>query len=204
MIQNSTTDTNEPRQPITINNGIDVFSGMLISPIRTLNMLSTQPSIELSSLIGPIFIVALAGLAEGTMSANFSSSALIIGLSLFGSVIERMCFWFVLILFLILLAAFLKQQISLRSCYLVTGWSFAPLIFEGITTCFSNATEFGGILSWCLSIWFLLLQLFAFDSVLRLGRLKTLGVVLILPPCLFFAYFISMLFAGVMISDGFF
>ncbi len=200
MIENSA-DTNEQRQPIVLNSGIDVFYGMLMSPIRTFNVLSTEYPTRLSSLVVPILIVTLSALADANPSSITVPN---IGFNMFGSLVGKMFFWFVLGLFLRLLAAFLKQPTSICSCYLVTGWAFVPLVFKAITTCFSNATEFGDVLSWCLSIWFLLLQLFAFDSVLKLGRFKTLGIILILPPCLFFAYFICMIFAGVMLSEGFF
>jgi hypothetical protein len=204
MIENST-DTSDQKESIALKSDIDIFYGMLMSPIETFKVLSHQYSAQLPSLVGPALIVTLAALADAATSFNSSSGAVsAMALSLFGSFIGKMFFWFVLVFFLRLLAAFLKEQTSIRICCLVTGWAFVPIIFKSITTCFSNATELGDILSWCLSIWFLLLQLFAFDSVLKLGRFKTLGVILILPPCLFFAYFICMIFAGVMLSDGFF
>ncbi len=204
MSENST-ETSALNQPIPIDNIIDVFYGILISPIKTFDALISTHSAGISSLLGPVMIVFLAALAESTTGINSSTIiASAIALNIFCSVIGKLFFWSVLIFFLFLLAAFLKQQASLRSHYLVTGWAFVPLVFKGVATCLSNATELGDTLSWCLSIWFLLLQLFAFDSVLKLGRFKTLGIILILPPCLFFAYFFSMLFAGLMISDAFF
>ena len=206
MIENSTYP-DQTKQPLHLSPVIDIFSGMLTSPIRILNVLS-KPNLYTPGLIpilGAVLLVAISALAEsttGNYSASINSTATTF--HMLGSFIGMMFFWSVLAVFLRLLAALFKEQTSISSCFVVTGWAFVPLVFRAVATCFSHATVFGDIITWCISIWFLLLQLFAFDSVLQLGRFKTLGIILILPPCLFFAYFISMIFAGAIISDGLF
>ena len=185
--------------------GIDIFYGMLTSPIQTFNMLSSPIPASLSSLLNAVLIVVVAALAESSATSHFSAlTSSGIALNIIGSFLGKIFFWSALAIFLRLLAALFRQPTSVSTCYTVTGWAFLPLIFRAIASCFSNATAYGDIITLILSIWFLLLQLFAFDSVLKLGRFKTLGIILILPPCLFLAYFLSMLFAGAVISHGLF
>jgi len=200
-----TPDTMPEPRGTAANAWIDIFYGMLISPIQTLNVLS-NPALYppgLSAVLGSILIVVLCALANSA-TAGDCASINDLALNMIGSCLATLFFWLTLALFLRLLAAVMKIETSIRCCFIVTGWSFLPLVFKAMAACFSNATVFGGLLSLSLSLWFLFLELFAFDCVLKLGRFKTLGVILVLPPCLFFAYFISMIFVGVIMTDGFF
>ena len=204
MTENSLGFIEAEEQRLVLNKPVDIFYSMLLRPIQTLDIQSNISSTEKLSLVSPILIIIFTALSDISMS-NYSSSVTgtDIAMTVFASLFGKFFFWNVLSLFLYLLAALLKRPANLRACYAVTGWSFVPLLFKAVATCFSNATIFGDLLSCSLSIWFLVLELFAFDSVLRLGRIKTLGLVLILPPCLFFAYFISMIFAATLISNSF-
>jgi len=194
----------EHKQPI-LQTGLDIFHGVIISPVKAFGMLSRSYPSAPATLLSAVLVVSVSSLTDINVGNESSSiSTFGIALSILGSFIGKIIFWSVLATFLRLLAALLKQETSIGSCFVVSGWAFTPLIFRAVANCFSNAIVFGDILSCCFAAWFLLLQLFAFDSILKLGRFKTLGVVLIVPPCLFFAYFIAMIFAGAMISDGLF
>lgn len=197
---NLTTSTKD--EEFEPNSWINIFRGMLIVPIKTLTALSTSEiSDKTSVLLGGALIVVLSALSMAAPDA-YSSSINGILLKLLGSIFSNLFFWTILAIYCRALAALLRVDTSIRYCFVVTGWAFAPLIFKSVAGCFSNATVFGDIISGCLSCWFLVLELFAFDAVLKLGRFKTLGILLILPPCLFVTYFISMMFAGIMLSNG--
>ncbi len=184
---------------------IDIFLGMLISPIRTLKTIG-NPEIYtpgMSAIFGSAGMVTLCGMAR-TPGDAYCSSLNEAWLSLIASVLVNVFFWLVIACFVRQIAALMKIPTSIRICLVVTGWAFFPLIFKAVATCFSHATLFGNLLSWCTSAWFLVLELFAFDSILKLGRFKTLGIVLIVPPFLYLTYFLSMVFAGLLITDGLF
>ena len=194
-----------PQSDLGVIAWIDIFHGMLISPIRTLNVLNSPNTYMpgFSALLGSGLMVILCALAKGFVGAYDSSPAQV-AWNVSGSFLASIIFWLALALFVRLIAAFMRIETSTRCCFIATGWAFVPLIFKSIAACFTNATIFGDVLSGCLSLWFLVLQLFAFDSLLKLGRFKTLGIILILPPLLYFTYFISMIFVGALLCDGLF
>ncbi len=184
---------------------IDIFYSMLLSPIRTLNVLS-NPGLYtpgFSALLGAVLIVVLCALAKGSVGA-YSSTVSELSYNIIGASTVTVLFWITLAVFLRLIAALMRVETSIRVCFLVTGWAFIPLVFKAVAGCFANATIFGDIFSSFLSAWFLLLELFAFDCVLKFGRFKTLGVVLIVPPLLYFTYFLFMIFVGVLLCDNLF
>lgn len=184
---------------------LDIFYGILISPMETLKVIG-DPSLyppQLSALLGSLLIVVIAVGAESAVGAN-SSSIGALAISTFVFILTGLFLWLILAIFLRMLAALMAKEVSLRSCFIVTGWAYLPLLFKAPAACFSNVTIFGDIFSLIFSFWFLLLELFAFDTVLRLGRFKTLAFVLFLPACLFFTYLLSGALASLFVLDCFF
>jgi hypothetical protein len=184
---------------------LDIFYGMLVSPIKTFAIISDPGlySPQLAALLGSMLTVIISALADNCVAINSSSPDGLI-LDAISFTLADLFFWLILAIFARLLAAVIKVTVSMRTCLIVTGWAFVPLVFKAPAACFSNVTILGDILSLIVSIWFLVLVLFAFDSLLKLGRLKTLAFILFLPPCLFFSYFVAMIFANKFIFDGFF
>jgi len=184
---------------------LDIFFGILVNPIKTFAVISNPDlySPQLTALLSSMLVVIIAALADSCIAINSFVSAELI-LDVVSSLFSNLFFWLVLTIFARLLAAAMKVRISTRSCLIVSGWAFVPLMFKAPAACFSNVTILGDCLSLIISFWFLALVLFAFDSLLKLGKLKTLAFMLFLPPCLFFSYFIAMIFANKFIFDGFF
>jgi hypothetical protein len=180
---------------------LDIFYHILVSPVKTFAIINSSRlySSDFSAIIGAMLAVVVAALADSGIT-SLSVDGLFLSFS--GSVISDLFFWLTLAMFLRLLAAVMKINAPLRSCLRVTGWSFVPLVLKAPAACFSNVTILGDVLSLIISVWFLVLVLVAFDSLLKLGRLKTLVFILFLPPCLFFSYFVSMIFANKFIFDG--
>ncbi len=181
---------------------LDIFYGMLISPIATLRIIGNPSAYmpHLAALLGTALIVIIAVGAESAVGAD-SLSIGALGLAAIGSIFSGLFFWLILTTFVRLLAALMGKEVSIRSCFIVTGWAFLPLLFKAPAACFSNVTIFGDVLSLIISGWFLILELFAFDSVLGLGRFKTLAFVLFLPVGLFFTYLLSVVFASIFVLD---
>jgi hypothetical protein len=186
-------------------NWLDVFFGILVNPIKTFNFVSSPElySTSLSALPGSMLAVITAAIADSCISLSSSAAEELISDFLL-SVLVDLFAWFVLATFARLLAAVSNIKSSMRSCLIVTGWSFVPLIFKAPAACLSNVSIFGDVLSVVVSLWFIVLVLLSFDSLLKFGKLKTLAFVVVLPPCLFFSYVISIILANKFIIDGFF
>ena len=184
---------------------LDIFFGLLVSPIKTFKIIS-NPDLylpQLSALLSSMLVVLIAGLADGCPTiSSFGLDKLIP--DVIASILSDLFFWLALAVLARILAAAMRVNISMRSCLIVTGWAFVPLVLKAPATCFSTVTILGDIFSLVVSLWFLVLVLFAFDSLLKLGKLKTLAFVLFLPPCLFFSYLVAIAFANKFIFDGFF
>ena len=184
IISNNFADTVLTQGPAS---WLDICFGILVSPLKTLGVIS-NPELyapRLSALIGSMLAVIITALSNSCVGMHSLGSSELAGNTI-ASILANLFFWLVLAIFLRLLAALINVQASIRSCLIVTGWAFLPLIFKASAACFSNVTPAGDLLSLGISIWFLILLVFAFDSLLKLGRLKTFAFMLFLPPCLFF------------------
>jgi len=184
---------------------LDIFFGIFVNPIRTFNFISDPEiySASLNALLGSMLAVLTAAVADSCVNLASSAADELISDFLL-SVLVDLFAWFVIATFARLLAAVSNKNTSARSCLIVTGWSFIPLILKAPAACLSNVSIFGDFISVAISLWFIVLMLFSFDSLLKFGKLKTLAFVLVLPPCLFFSYVISIIFANKFIIDGFF
>lgn len=210
-----------PAEPISVTNEelkhkdtpitwLDNFLGMLFQPVETLNIMSNPGLLPPNSaeLLGSMLIVIICALTNScvynsallwALRVNTRMSLLLWLANAMFSIMMILFFWLALAVFIRLSAALIKSKVSLRACFLVTGWAFTPLIFKAPAACFSNVTELGEILSIVISVWFFVLVLFAFDSLLKFGRLKALAFMLLLPPCLFLCYCVCLIFASTFI-----
>jgi hypothetical protein len=167
----------------------NIFYGMLIAPATTLNVLA-NPGLygaDARGVLGAFVTIFLAGLVE-----SFAQSALnqeqSTGLFVFTSLIGDLFNWLTLAFLLYVLARGLKIETKFRSTLIVTGWASVPLIFQAPIVCYALAAKASAEFFLALPmIWYFALELFAYDSILKLGKIKTLGIVILLPPILFLA-----------------
>src|SRR5262249_22739759 len=96
--------------------------------------------------------------------------------------------WLTLAVLLYVLARCLKIETKFRSTLIVTGWASIPLIFQAPIVCYALAAKASAEFLLALPmIWYFALELFAYYSILKLCQMKTLGIVILLPPILFVA-----------------
>lgn len=185
-------------------NWLELFYGILTSPRATLAQLSNRDLSPpgLAALFGAMLVVILSSLA---CSSNAIDSVSLTGVTgdIVALILGNLFCWAMLAIFVRLLATTKKIPLSLRTGFLVTGWAFVPLTLKAPIACINNVLPLTGAFSLLVSIWFLILELLAFNCLLALGKFKTLVFILFLPPCLFFSYLISMLFANKIIFDAF-
>ncbi|PWT94511.1 MAG: hypothetical protein C5B53_12960 [Candidatus Melainabacteria bacterium] len=167
----------------------NIFYGMLIAPATTLNVLANPRlyGADARGVLGALATIFLSGLIESfahSVLDQEQSTGLFVITSLFGDLFN----WLTLAVLLYVLARCLKIETKFRSALIVTGWASVPLVFQAPIVCFAMAAKSSAEFFLALPmIWYFALELFAYDSILKLGKIKTLGIVILLPPILFIA-----------------
>jgi hypothetical protein len=177
----------ESRPPVVM--WADIFFALLSEPEKTLAVLADSSfyAPDRSALFGTGLLVALASMISYLADAALEGTPPTL-FELVGGLCGSFIFWFFLALFLKLLAVWVRHDSSLKTCAIVTGWAFLPLIFKAPFMCFTIALPFLGLLMVIPSYWFLILEMYAFDSVLKLGRLRMFVLAIAIPPLVVLTY----------------
>jgi len=176
-----------PPQPVFM--WADIFFALLSEPEKTFAVLAQSPDYEPdgSALFGAALLVALANMISIIADAALDGAPPTV-FALISGLCAAFIFWFVLALLLKFLCAWERGNTSFKTCAVVTGWAFLPLIFKAPFMCMSASMSFLGFLAIIPAYWFVLLQLRAYDSVLKLGKLRMLALAFVLPPLVVIAY----------------
>jgi hypothetical protein len=174
----------------------NIFYGLIIAPVTTLNVLANPRiyRVDRQGVMGVLALVVLCGLIESFAQAALDRQQPLANCVLAAFANDCLT-WLILSAILLAWAALLKTETSFRTALIVTGWAYVPLIFKAPIVCFGlAATGFAQILLVLPVLWFFILELIAFDAVLKLGKVKTFGIVILLPPmliiaCLFWCLF---------------
>jgi hypothetical protein len=166
---------------------LDIAYGVLFVPGKTLEILS-NPSIYKTGK--PAFFRALFAFFLSGLTANAAKSMLMPDIrSLPDFVIFNTAMglitWFALAIFLQFVARLLNRTVNNLTALIVTGWAFLPLIFIAPIGCLVLANIVFRLFLLVPCLWVSYLQILAFDSVLKLGKAKTLSLFVVVPPVIF-------------------
>lgn len=173
----------------------NIFYGILIAPATTLDVLANPLRYRADSkgVLGAISAVFLCALLEGFAQSCFDTQPLALSVSI--TFVSDLVTWIMLAVFLAVWARCLKRETKFSSALVVTGWAFVPLIFKAPLACYVLASKSTMVFLLVLPvIWFFILELIAYDSILKMGKARTLGIVVLLPPILFFACLFWLIF----------
>jgi hypothetical protein len=180
----------------------NIFYGLLIAPATTLKVLANPHMYKADAyaVVGSLTTFCLCAAIESFAQAALEKEnplVLAVGLSFAGDVIT----WLMLAIFLAVWARCLKCKTNFWSALVVTGWAFEPVIFKAPIVCYHAACHGCGMLLALPAIWFLILELLAFDAVLQLGKARMLAIILVAPPLMIIALvFWYMLWATVQVG----
>jgi hypothetical protein len=167
----------------------DIFFAMLSEPEKTLAILAQSSLYEPdpSALFGSGLLVALASMIGNLADAGLEGAPPTL-LELIGGLCATFFFWFCLALLLKFLSIWFRHNATFKTCAVVTGWAFLPLIFKAPFMCISLSEPFLGFLMVIPTYWFLILEMYAFDSVLKLGKVRMIVLAIAIPPLVVFTY----------------
>ncbi len=175
----------------------DIFYAILSEPQKSLLMLadSSQYEPDKSAIFAAGLMVVLAS-TIGNLASKALEGATPALSEIVGSAFLSIVFWYALALLLKFFSSWRSNRISLGNCLIVTGWAFLPLIFKAPIMCFSLAAPLCNIFMIALDFWFCFLEIEAFDAVLKLGKLKMITLLVVLPPLFLCTYLFWVIVTG--------
>jgi hypothetical protein len=179
-----------PEVELPIDSWADIFFCVLFAPMKCFEALGDP-------LVYPVEKNALLGVTAAVWVAitfdAFAKSILageIDHFSVLGSTISGFMLWFTLAGFLRFLSGWTKGNVPYKTCLITTGWAFIPLILKAPFVCLTLWTPLFGILLVSVTLWFFFLQVIAFDSVLKLGRMRTVTLMVAVPALFAVVYIV--------------
>jgi hypothetical protein len=179
------------------------FLNVLTAPGATFREISesSRVNIDRSWVLSSLLVVFLASLiaaeahyiAHGE-SPHFASVAL--------AVIANLTLWYSIAWLISYLSSWRSAPVELKRALVLSGWGFLPLIFTGPCALFSKASGGWDFLLGIVSLWFVYLQVAVFNALLKLGRAKTISLLIILPPFFFLVYIFWMLFGSALVLSS--
>jgi hypothetical protein len=167
----------------------DIFFAILSEPRKTLAILADARAYvaDKSAIFGAGLLVVLAnmiaGIADGAMANNVPTL-----MELFGAAISSIMLWLFLAFLLHVVSRWTSETTGKRNCLVTIGWAFLPLIFKAPALCFALPWLHSGWILALPNFWCFVLQMQAFDVILKLGKFKLITLMFLLPPLLIFAY----------------
>jgi hypothetical protein len=177
----------------------NIFYGMIVHPVTTLKVL-VNPDIyksNVAAFAGVLALVLITSVIESFAQAVLNHQgavAMLVTMSLIG---DLLC-WLVFSVFLAILLYFVRREIKVGRAFIACGWAFVPLIFKApIAACAVGSNLACSLLGAISTFWFILLQLFAYDALLKSGRWKTIALTMLAAPVFFAAWMCWFLFGFV-------
>jgi len=170
-----------PEVELPIESWADIFFCVLIAPMKCFEALGDP-------LVYPVEKNALLGVCAAVWISitfdAFAKSILAGGIdhfSVIGSTFSSLMLWFTLAAFLRFLSGWTKRSVPYKTCLATTGWAFIPLILKAPFVVLTLWSPLFGILLLSVTLWFFFLEVIAFDSVLKLGRMRTVTLMVAVP-----------------------
>lgn len=169
---------------------LDIAYGILFAPGKTLEILGnasvykTGNRAVAKAFLAFLLSTVVANFATAVPEPNRQSLAAFFIISTLMSLFT----WLSLAVFLQVLCSLFNRPINKLSTLIVTGWAFLPLVFTAPISCFVLASDCFRTFSIIPLAWFIYLQVLAFKSLLKLGKVTTLFLLIVVPPIVFFAF----------------
>lgn len=163
-------------------NWIDLFTGVLIAPVRTFDYLAELNANSLTGLGAATIAVIVPFALEGlrlTPANNLAMAWLQVPLS----ICLGLFLWLVGASFYALLAAiFGSSKAGCRSAFVLTAWAFAPWIFMGPLTCYKQLLGPAfPLVAFIPLAWAFALQILAVKRSFQLSSAHTVALFFVIP-----------------------
>jgi hypothetical protein len=168
---------------------VNIFYGILIAPATTFRVLSNPDMYKTNSsaVLGAVLTFCLCSLVDGFAQGALNNGQPL-GLLVAVTFVSDFLLWLLLAVLLSAWARWMKIEAGFWSAFVVTGWAFVPMVFKAPVVCYNALGDGWAIFLVSIPlIWFFILELLAFDAILKLGKAKTLAIIFVAPAVVFFA-----------------
>lgn len=193
------TTTNE------VNQWADICYGLLVAPIRTIEILTDDDALGASykTVLGAGVMVLLANGISGCVDAATSGSRPSLAI-LISVEFQAIVMWLALSAIVHIVCGWAsKRDVSLRTAMVSVGWAFMPLIFSGPMSCFRSLGFAYNFLAAIPILWMCYLQWLVFNHALAVGSVRMFALLVLGPPLFIVTYLFWLSVAFVSIAQLF-
>lgn len=173
-----------------LNRWADIFYGLLVAPISTINFLTDDEALQptFKTVAGAAVMVLLANGISGIVAASTSGNqptmpivcsvefeAVVMWLAL-SAIVHIICGWVS------------KREVSFSTSLVSVGWAFMPLVFAAPMSCFRSLGFIYTLLSTIPVLWMCYLQWLVFNHALAIGTVRMFALLVLGPPIFIVAY----------------
>ncbi|CAN5577391.1 hypothetical protein BH10CYA1_BH10CYA1_22200 [soil metagenome] len=188
-----------------VNQWADIFYGLLVAPIRTIEILTDDEALGASykTVVGAGVMVLLANGISGCVDAATSGSRPSVAI-LISVEFQAIVMWLALSAIVHIVCGWAsKREVSLRTALVSVGWAFMPLIFAGPMSCFRSLGIVYNLLAAIPLLWMCYLQWLVFNHSLAIGSVRMFALLVLGPPLFIVTYMFWLSVAFVSIAQLF-
>jgi hypothetical protein len=173
-----------------VNQWADIFYGLLVAPIRTIEVLTGDEALGASykTVCGAGVMVLLANAISGCVDAGVSGNRPTMAI-LLSVEFQGLVMWLALSALLHIVCGWASaRHVSLRTALVSVGWAFMPLIFTGPMSCFRSLGFAYNFLAAIPILWMCYLQWLVFSHSLAIDSVRMFALLILGPPLFIVTY----------------
>ncbi|HEY9731439.1 MAG TPA: YIP1 family protein [Drouetiella sp.] len=173
-----------------INQWADIFYGLLVAPIRTIEILTDDEALGATykTVLGAAVIVLLANGISGCVDAGTSGVRPTLPV-LISAEFQGIVMWIALSALVHIICGWVsKRDVSFTTSLVGVGWAFMPLVFAAPLSCFRFLGIFYNLLAAIPILWMVYLQWLVFNHSLSIASVKMFALLVLGPPLFIITY----------------
>jgi hypothetical protein len=174
-----------------INQWADIFYGLLVAPIRTIEILTDDEALGATykTVLGAAVMVLLANGISGCVDAATSGVRPDFAI-LFSVEFQAIVMWLALSALVHIICGWVsKREVAFSTSLVGVGWAFMPLVFAAPMSCFRTLGIVYNLLAAIPILWMCYLQWLVFNHSLAIGSVKMFALLVLGPPLFIITYF---------------
>ena len=188
-----------------LNQWADIFYGLLVAPIRTIEVLTDDDALGATAktVLGAAVMVLLANGISGCVDAANSGARPTLPI-LISVEFQAIVMWLALSALVHIICGWVsKREVAFSTSLVGVGWAFMPLVFAAPMSCFRSFGIVYDLLAAIPILWMCYLQWLVFNHSLAIGSVRMFALLVLGPPVFICTYLFWLTVAFISVAQVF-